>query len=53
MYIIAGIIINPPPTPIIDAKTPTIKPINKGGSIEIYKPDFLNLILKGKPMIQE
>ena len=49
----AGIIIKPPPTPIIDEKIPTIKPIIYGGMSDIYKPDLLNLILRGRPIIHE
>ena len=43
----------PPPTPIIDEKIPTKKPIIYGGISEMYKPDLLNLILSGRPIIQE
>ena len=35
-YIIAGTIINPPPMPIIAARTPTIIPIRIGSKIDMY-----------------
>ena len=45
--------IKPPPIPVRPVNTPIKKPIKSGASTLIYSLDFLYLILKGSPCIQE
>ena len=52
IYIIAGTIMKPPPTPIIAARMPTRIPITNGGIALIYKFDVRNRIFSGKRCTQ-